>query len=218
MLAHERPGIEVAFEDHGAELGVIPHLRVSLDAYFCLVDELVVRVAHTRFRPNQIVAITFGGTVPGRALSQALHIPLAYLGAESYAPASSTDHRRMRAGDEIVFARDLITTQPGFGTKVLLVDDLADSGRTFYDSIRHLQKDSTHGSGIREIQTAALWHKAHSSFDPKIAVDRVTPLTLPNVKTKRMPWIDQPLEWLYAIPELADIERRVRERNPATTT
>ncbi|MDO8599225.1 MAG: phosphoribosyltransferase family protein [bacterium] len=212
MHGHERPGVELAFEDHGGEIGTMPHLRVSLEAYFHLIDELVLRAARSKFRPTQIVAITFGGVVPGRAIAQALRLPLAYLGAESYRPASDDDARHMEPGEDIVFARDLITTRPGFGTKVLLVDDLTDHGRTFRDSIAYLQKHPTYGSGIGEIHTACLWRKAHSAFTPNFAVDHVVPVMLPGTKTKRIPWIDQPLERLYAVSSIEEIEARIRAR------
>lgn len=212
MHGHERPGVELTFENHGGEIGIMPHLRVSFDAYIALIDELVLRVDRTKFRPNQIVAITFGGVVPGRAIAQAFRLPLAYLGAESYRPATDDDGLHMQPGDDVVFARDLIVTRPGFGTKVLLVDDLTDHGRTFRDSIRYLQNHPMYGSGIREIQTACLWHKAHSAFTPNHAVDRVVAMTLPGTKTKKMPWIDQPLERLYAVPSIEDIAARVRAR------
>ena len=215
MLGHERPGVELAFQNHGGELGVVPHLRVSWDAYWALVDELVVAVARARFQPNQIVAITFGGAIPGRALSQALHLPLAYHGAESYVPADEADRLQMQPGADVLFSRDLITTRPGFGANVLLVDDLADSGRTFERTVAWLRGHPQYGPGIREIQTACLWWKTHSTFHPNIGVDRVKRVALPGSGERKMPWIDQPLERSYASASLAEIESRIRSQEPA---
>lgn len=212
MLGHERPGVELAFEDHGVELGLIPHLRVSWDAYWAMVDELVLLIVRARFTPNQIVAITFGGVMPGRALAQALKLPLAYLGAESYVPVADGDRRRMQPQEQVVFARDLIVTRPGFGTNVLLVDDLADHGRTFAQSVAWLQSGSTYSAGIREVRTACLWRKTHSTFQPQYVVDNVKPVELPETQERKMPWIDQPLERLYATGSIADIEDRIRGR------
>ncbi len=211
MLGHERPGVELHFEDHGGELGLVPHLKVSWDAYWAIVDELVLRVARSKFQPNQIVAITFGGVVPGRAIAQALQLPLAYLGAESYRPSGDDDRRRMRSGD-VVFARDLIVTRPGFGNRVLLVDDLADHGRTFRSSLRWLQRHSVYSQGIRDVHTACLWWKTHSEFTPNYEVDRVVPVELPDARTRKMPWIDQPLERAYAVSGIAEIEERIARR------
>lgn len=212
MLGHERPGVELLFEDHGGELGIVPHLRVSWDAYWAMVDELVLLIARARFTPNQIVAITFGGVIPGRALAQALKLPLAYLGAESYVSTAEDDRRRMRPQEQVVFARDLIVTRPGFGTHVLLVDDLADHGRTFAQSVAWLQSGSAYSAGIREVRTACLWWKTHSEHQPHYAVDQVKRVELPASQERKMPWIDQPLERLYATGSIADIEDRVTAR------
>jgi len=215
MLGHERAGVDLVFEDHGGTLGVVPHLRVSLEAYVALLDELVVKVAHARFVPNQIVAITFGGAIPGRALSQALHIPIAYHGAESYVPADEADRLRMQPGTDVLFARDLITTRPGFGAKVLIVDDLADTGRTFTQTIAWLRRHPSYGPGIQEIQTACLWRKTHSQFQPNVEVDLVKRVTLPETRERKMPWIDQPLEQLYAV-SVDVIEARIARRASGT--
>lgn len=217
MLGHERPGVELAFEDHGGTLGVVPHLRVSLDAYFALIDELIVKVAHARFTPNQIVAIAFGGAIPGRALSEALRLPIAYHGAESYDPADDTDRLRMQPGASVLFARDLLTTRPGFGANVLIVDDLADTGRTFTQTIAWLRRHPSYGPGIREIHTACLWRKTHSQFQPNLEVDLVKRVALPGTQERGMPWIDQPLERLYAVP-VEVIEARVAERTRSPST
>ncbi|MBI4142670.1 hypothetical protein HY480_02230 [Candidatus Uhrbacteria bacterium] len=214
MRAHMRPGVTVRFEDHGGKLGVVPHLQVPFDAYFALVDELVVHVARNKkFRPSQVVAITFGGVVPGRAIAQAFNLPLAYLGAESYVPSADDDQRRMEPSDDVTFARDLLTTRSGFGARVLLVDDLTDRGTTFRAGVRRLHHDPKYGSGIDEIKTACLWRKTHSVFTPDYAVDFVERLRIPQARRHVMPWIDQPLERLYALASIGDIERRIKQRN-----
>lgn len=214
MHARNRRGVTIRFQEHAGTLGVVPHLDVSLETYFTLIDELVVRVARAKkFRPNQVVAITFGGIVPGRAIAQALELPLAYLGAESYTASADDDPRHMEPSDDVTFARDLLTTRSGFGSRVLLVDDLTDRGTTFRACVRRLHHDPKHGSAIAEIRTACLWKKAHSVFEPDYAVDLVDRIRVPGSRRSVMPWIDQPLETLYAIPSIEDIERRARTWN-----
>ncbi|MDP3770852.1 MAG: phosphoribosyltransferase family protein, partial [bacterium] len=163
MFAHERQGVEIVTHHHGEKCW-IPHLRVSWPAYFALIDELITRVADDP--PNQIVAITFGGILPARALSEALGTPLAYLGAEGYDAAASGDRRKMRAADGILFTRQLLKTHPGFGSDVLVVDDLTDAGRTFTKCVGWLKRSPKYGDGIVRMRSACLWKKSGTKFIP----------------------------------------------------
>lgn len=219
MLAHERRGVEVTYVDHGGDLGVVPHLRVDFAAYFALVDELIAKIArreraspnlpaplrtlavaaHRAWEPDQVVAITFGGVVPGRACAQALRLPLAYLGAERYAAAHADDRRKMD-GRDVHFARDLLVTSVDFGRDVLLVDDLTDEGRTFQESCTYLMCHPEYGGADLSVFTACLWRKIHAMFAPTYHVDDVVPLPIPDGSRVVMPWIDQPLEVRYAVP------------------
>lgn len=230
MLAHERKGVAVAFEHHDGIPGLVPHLRVSWDAYLGMVDELVVRIARgpvprqvhaigtsvtsPGWAPNQIVAITFGGIVPARAISEALGgIPLAYFGAESYRPAEAGDRRQMAAGEEIAFARDLLKTRAGFGNRVLIVDDLVDRGRTLRTCREWLRRHPAYGIDL-EVSTACLWEKEGSAFTPDVCIDDVVPIPIPGDSggAAKVPWIDQPMESSYATTDIEAIEERIDHR------
>ena len=79
--------------------------------------------------------------------------------------------------------RDLAKTTPNLGSHVLLVDDLADSGKTLIKSIKWLE----HFYGFyfdEKIKTAVLWHKSTSKFKPDYSVDYL----------KDSPWIHMPFE------------------------
>jgi|GEM_PF-5731375 len=219
MLGHERPGVALTFEDHGGETGIVPHLSVSWDAYWDMVDELIVRVARDPvWRPNQIVAITFGGILPARALSQTLgDVPVAYFAAESYRPAHAGDGRCMER-TRLVFARDLLKTSPGFGDRVLVVDDLMDTGVTSEKCAQWLHRHPTYGMDL-SCRTAFLWRKVRAPSRPRdpsaIVIDTVESVAVPGRSERLLPWIDQPLEAAYAVAKIDAIEARVRARSAA---
>lgn len=198
MIAHGRPGVNVTFEDHGEPHGIKPHLRISQAVYDELLDELIVAIADSGWMPNQIVGVMCGGGDPARALNLALGIPLAFLGAESYDAAFTGDGRKMAAARDIQFARDLLKTHPGFGTRVLIADDLADTGRTFHRATEWLKRSPKYGAGIEEVRTGTLWLKECSKFKPDFSVDFVVPIYVPALDKAVMPWIDQPIEINYA--------------------
>ena len=76
----------------------------------------------------------------------------------------------------------LAKTTPNLGNKVLLVDDLADSGRTLEKCVEWLKHYE--GFFIDDLRTATLWTKGLSTFTPDYYVEY-----LPN-----NPWIHQPFE------------------------
>ena len=83
----------------------------------------------------------------------------------------------------ITFSRDLAKTSPNIGSKVLIVDDLADSGITLKKSIDWL--NHTYGFYIDEpIRTGVLFYKSVSSFKPNYYVDYL----------EDSPWIHMPYE------------------------
>ena len=87
---------------------------------------------------------------------------------------------------ELIFAREIssIASEKDF-EKVLLVDDLSDTGLTLNKSIEWLKKYDPIKNYIDEIKTACLWKKKSSSFIPDFC-----PILLNND-----PWIIQPSEY-----------------------
>ena len=77
-----------------------------------------------------------------------------------------------------------IATNENF-KKVLLVDDLSDTGLTLNKSIDWLKEYDPIKNYIKEIKTACLWKKKSSSFTPDFC-----PILLKND-----PWIVQPSEY-----------------------
>lgn len=151
-------------------------LYVSWEQYHRHIERLALTVYQSNWQFNQIVCLAKGGLRVGDILCRLFHQPLAILSAASY---GGEDNRRR---GEVVFSQHLSMTAESLGNRVLLVDDLVDSGISLQKAIDWLREH--HGSEIEEIRTAVIWHKECSSFKPDYYVEY-----LPD-----NPWIHQPFE------------------------
>ncbi|MFH1099019.1 MAG: phosphoribosyltransferase family protein [Candidatus Uhrbacteria bacterium] len=208
MLAHERPGVELIVQQK--EGGPTPILRISWSAFFALIDECILMIVDSGWTPDQVVAVTFGGILPGRAISEVLGIPLAYFGAESYEARRPGDREKTLRGARVHFDRHLLKTRPGFGSNVIVAEDLTDTGFTLTEGIPWLQRSPKYGTAIQSIKTVCLWRKEASVAHPDFTVDEVVPVQPNGITQPMIPWIRQPLEELYSVPTIADIRARVR--------
>jgi hypoxanthine phosphoribosyltransferase len=96
----------------------------------------------------------------------------------------STSSYRANAGmtqGHLDIAKYITTPQGEIAGRVLLVDDLADSGHTL-DAVVRMLRDRY--SPITELRTAVIWTKARSTFQADYSVE-----FLPTD-----PWIHQPFE------------------------
>jgi hypoxanthine phosphoribosyltransferase len=82
---------------------------------------------------------------------------------------------------EISVSQHLSMMTPELGDRVLLVDDLVDSGVTLDVVKRHI---ADHHPVVREIRTAVLWYKGCSKVKPDYHADYLA----------ESPWIHQPFE------------------------
>ena len=140
-------------------------LFVSWEEYHQKTEELAIKVHDDGWEFNQVVCIAKGGMRVGDVFARIFNVPLAILSVESYKGEGVKNKR-----GAITFSRDLAKTSPNIGSKVLIVDDLADSGITLKKSIEWLQH--TYGFYIDEpIRTGVLFYKAVSKFKPDYYVD-----------------------------------------------
>lgn len=154
-----------------------PTLVVTWDEYLALIESLARLVRDSGYAPDQIVAIPKGGNLPGDILARLFRIPIGYL------PAASYENRERKSG--IVFSRTLASTTPGIGERLLIVDDLDDTGRTLIAAREWLVANAP---GVREMRTAVLWHKTCSEHRPSFHAVTVEPTD------GKWPWIIQPFE------------------------
>ena len=153
-------------------------LHISWEEYHKKTEELAIKVYDDGYDFNQVVCIAKGGMRVGDVFARIFNVPLAILSVESYKGEGNKTQR-----GSITFSRDLAKTSPNIGSKVLLVDDLADSGITLKKSIEWLE----HFYGFyfdEKVRTAVLFYKAVSSFKPDYYVDHL----------KDSPWIQMPFE------------------------
>ena len=153
-------------------------LNISWEEYHKKTEQLAVMVHDDGWQFNQVVCIAKGGMRVGDVFARIFNVPLAILSVESYKGEGLKNQR-----GAITFSRDLAKTSPNIGSKVLLVDDLADSGITLKKSIDWLEH--FYGFYLDEpVRTAVLFYKAVSSFKPNYYVDYL----------KDSPWIVMPFE------------------------
>lgn len=151
-------------------------LYVSWSEYHQKIEHLAVKIHQSNWEFNQIICLAKGGLRIGDILARIYDQPLAILATSSYGGSGN------RERGAIAFARDLTMTTPNLGSRVLLVDDLVDSGITLQQTLVWLEHH--YGFCIEEVKTAVLWYKACSVIAPDFYVDY-----LPE-----SPWIHQPFE------------------------
>lgn len=131
----------------------MPCELIGWQQFQALARCLAGKVSEAAFQPNMIVAIGRGGYMPARMLSDYLDIfDLATLKIEHYHGV----HKERLAKVRYPLAADIR------GKRVLLVDDVSDSGDTFTVAMQHLCETGTPA----ELKTAVLHHKAVSHFVP----------------------------------------------------
>lgn len=134
---------------------------VSWEAFAELAGRLGRMIARSGFRPDMIVAIGRGGYMPARLLSDQLDVfDLASVKIEHYEGAHKNREARIRYP----------LTAEIHGRRVLVVDDVSDSGDTFEVAVRHVRE---HGDPL-DLKTAVLHHKSVSSFVPDYFASEVS--------------------------------------------
>ncbi len=150
------------------------HLYVSWDAYHRLIEKLAIQVWDSGWAFDQILCLARGGMRPGDVLSRVFDKPLAIMSTSSYRAEAGTVQGRLD------LARYITMPQGELAGRVLLVDDLADSGITLKAVVERLRAMPA----ITELRSAVIWTKAVSSYQPDYTVEH-----LPT-----SPWIHQPFE------------------------
>ena len=154
-------------------------LIISFEDYNKIVEKLAIEI-HEKFKPTVLVGIMRGAAPILDILSRILKLPIAYIVIQSYSGDGMEDKQ-----GELMFAREIssLAKEDDF-KKVLLIDDLSDTGLTLNKSIEWLKNYQPTKNYIKEIKTACLWKKKSSTFEPDFC----------PVKLESDPWIVQPTE------------------------
>ncbi len=151
------------------------HLYVSYDEYHGLIEKLALKVHQSGWEFDTILCLARGGLRPGDILSRIFDKPLAIMSTSSYRAESGT------VQGHLDIAKFITTPKAEIAGRVLLVDDLADSGHTLHAVMNMLRSNYT---PISELRSAVIWTKAMSTFTPDYSVEFLG----------TNPWIHQPFE------------------------
>ena len=151
------------------------HLRVDDREYASLIEALARKVRQSAWEFDIVLCLARGGLRPGDVLSRIFDKPLAVLSTSSYRAAAGTVQGRLEIAPQISCASCNIAG------RVLLVDDMVDSGETLRAVVQWL---AVQHPEITELRSAVIWQKAISTFAPEYIVE-----FLPT-----SPWIHQPFE------------------------
>ena len=163
-------------------------LYVSWSEYHQKIEQLAIQIYQSNWHFNQVICLARGGLRVGDILSRIYNQPLAILATSSYVGAGKQEKGKL------IFSCHLTMTTADLGRRILLVDDLVDSGVTIEQTIPWLQERYSH---VEEIRTAVLWYKGCSTVTPDYYVDY-----LPD-----NPWIHQPFEH-YEHINIAELAQR----------
>ena len=169
-------------------------LIINFQEYLDTVEKLAIEV-NKKFKPTVLVGIMRGAAPIIDILSRILKLPIAYIVIQSYSGKGIEDKQ-----GELMFAREIssLAKSKDF-ERVLLIDDLSDTGLTLNKSIEWLKNYDPINKFIKEIRTACLWKKKSSSFRPDFCV----------VNLNSDPWIVQPTEHYEEI----DINQIIKKYN-----
>ena len=127
---------------------------VEWDHVYSLLLEIADRIKESDFKADVIVGISRGGLLPARILSDLLDNPhLANIKVEFYVDIDQTKEVPVITQPVSVSVKD---------KRVLIVDDITDSGQSFRLVWETLAQETA------EVKTVTLYHKPWSCFTPDI--------------------------------------------------
>tara|TARA_Y100001958_G_C21211593_1_gene537276 strand:+ start:991 stop:1656 length:666 start_codon:yes stop_codon:yes gene_type:complete len=154
-------------------------LIISFEEYNKIVEKLAIQI-YQNYKPTVLIGIMRGAAPIIDILSRILKLPIAYIVIQSYSGKGMEDNQ-----GQLMFAREIssLANDKDF-SKVLLIDDLSDTGLTLNKSIEWLKNYAPTKNYIQEVKTACLWKKKSSKFEPDFC----------PIKLNSDPWIVQPTE------------------------
>ena len=154
-------------------------LIISFEEYTNIVEKLAIEI-HKNYKPTVLVGIMRGAAPIIDILSRILKLPIAYIVIQSYSGKGIEDQQ-----GQLMFAREISSlAQDKDFSKVLLIDDLSDTGLTLNKSIEWLKNYEPTKKFIKDVKTACLWKKKSSTFEPDFC----------PIRLNSDPWIVQPTE------------------------
>ncbi|NLA88787.1 MAG: phosphoribosyltransferase [Alcaligenaceae bacterium] len=150
-------------------------LWVSWSDYHRLIETLALKIYESKYQFDTIVCLARGGVRVGDVLSRIFDVPLGILATSSYREAAGTQQ------GQLDIAQFITITRGSLEGRILLVDDMVDTGQTFKKVNEHLLNEFPQ---IEEMRSAVLWLKAHAILEPDYYCQYL----------ETNPWIHQPFE------------------------
>lgn len=127
---------------------------ITWDKAYSLSKNLARKIKHSGFKPDLVIGIARGGLVPALIVCDfLLEKNLASLKAEHWGVAFASGKAKVKY--PLPAEADII------GKRILIVDDVADTGETFFAIMRYLKEKKAD-----DIRTAVLHYKTCSTFIP----------------------------------------------------
>jgi hypoxanthine phosphoribosyltransferase len=139
---------------------IIDISQVELRGY---VHQIIRAMAKEDWRPDYVVGITRGGLIPAVMISQYLEVPMhtlnisfrdADLGPESNLWMAEDAFGYVNWEGELPAPSDRVTTDPALRKKILIVDDINDTGRT----LNYIKQDWPSGCLPNDPAWGNIWH------------------------------------------------------------
>jgi hypoxanthine phosphoribosyltransferase len=163
------------------------YLPVSWSEYHSLAQKLAATILDNGTRADEIVAIARGGLTLGHLLSDFLRIPICSITIQSYTDIQRQGKVQITAGLNN-HIRD---------KKILLVDDIADSGKTLERATKYLE-----GFHPASITIVTMFYKPHSTVRPDYFAKQTSRwILLPSEIT----------EWVYTFTKKMESEGKSKK-------
>ncbi len=161
-------------------------LYISWEEYHAKIEQLAAQIYRSQWEFDQILCLARGGLRIGDILSRIFEKPLAILSTSSYGGRDFQERGSLKIAHSITMTTDTLSK------RILLVDDLVDSGVTLLQILEWLQQHQEFD--ITEVRSAVLWVKSCSVAKPDYYIDFLSD----------NPWIHQPFE-KYEKMNLSDL-------------
>ncbi|MCK4357835.1 MAG: phosphoribosyltransferase domain-containing protein [Candidatus Cloacimonetes bacterium] len=130
--------------------------EISWDYYFKLMQKLTTIISvYAQEKFDLVVGISRGGLIPALLMSQTWDVSLDIIVTSSY--NKENQQMQLKIGKPSYLCFPDINKD----SKILIVDDLVDSGKTMQAVVDLYRK-----KGFKNIKTAVLIYKRSSEFDP----------------------------------------------------
>lgn len=137
----------------------VQYLPISWSQYRSLAQKLAAAIIAHEKPFDEIVAIARGGLTLGHLLSDHLRIPICSITIQSYTDIQKQGQLKITAGLSAHIK----------GLRILLVDDIADSGKTLKRAVSYLKRFRPDS-----ITTVTMFYKPHSVVRPDYFVQETT--------------------------------------------